>query len=108
MGILGGKVSFVEMRTYDLKIGTANAYASLYREEGYAIQKSHLGEPVGYYVSEVGDLNQIIHMWRYESLEQRSDKRTALFADPAWLGYVAKLGPMIVRQRNAILYEVLD
>ncbi|MED5541235.1 MAG: NIPSNAP family protein, partial [Actinomycetota bacterium] len=36
------------MRTYDLKIGTANAYASLYREEGYAIQKSHLGEPVGY------------------------------------------------------------
>ena len=85
MGILGGKVSFVEMRTYDLKIGTANAYASMYREEGYAIQKS-----------------------RYESLEQRSDKRTALFADPAWLGYVAKIGPMIVRQRNAILYEVLD
>jgi ribosomal protein L15E len=47
-------------------------------------------------------------MWRYESLEQRAEKRTALFDDPAWLGYVAKIGPMIIRQRNAILHEVLD
>ena len=50
-------MSFVEMRTYELKPGTANTYAALYLEEGFAIQKSHLGQPVGYYVSEVGDLN---------------------------------------------------
>ena len=100
-------MSFVEMRTYDLKIGTANSYAALYREEGYAIQKGHLGEPVGYYVSEIGDLNQIIHMWRYESLEERSEKRTALFSDPAWLEYISKIGPMIILKRNAILYVVL-
>ena len=55
-------MSFVEMRTYELKTGTANTYAALYLEEGFAIQKSHLGEPVGYYLSEVGDLNQVIHM----------------------------------------------
>ena len=95
------------MRSYALIIGTANSYAALYREDGYAIQKGHLGEPVGYYVSEIGDLNQIIHMWRYESLEERSEKRTALFSDPAWLEYISKIGPMIIRQRNAILYEVL-
>ena len=101
-------MSFVEMRTYELKPGTANTYAALYLEEGFPIQKSHLGEPVGYYVSEVGDLNQVIHMWRYDSLEQRTQKRTALFSDPAWLDYVSKIGPMVVTQKNMILNDILS
>ena len=41
-------MSFVEIRTYELKPGTANTYVALYLEEGFEIQKSHLGEPVGY------------------------------------------------------------
>jgi len=101
-------MSFVEMRTYELKPGTANTYAALYLEEGFAIQKSHLGEPVGYYVSEVGDLNQVIHMWRYDSFEERTAKRTALFSDPARLEYVSKIGPLVVTQRNAILNDILN
>ena len=40
-------MSFVEIRTYELKPGTAGAYVGLYLEEGFEIQKSHLGEPVG-------------------------------------------------------------
>ncbi len=101
-------MSFVEMRTYELKPGTANTYVALYLEEGFEIQKSHLGEPVGYYVSEVGELNQVVHMWRYESLEERTEKRTALFADPAWLEYVGKIGPMVLHQRNAIFNDIFD
>jgi len=101
-------MSFVEMRTYELKPGTVNSYAERYLEEGFAIQKSHLGEPVGYYVSEVGELNQVIHMWRYESFEERAEKRTALFSDPAWLEYVGKVGPMIVTQKNCILNDILS
>ena len=63
---------------------------------------------MGYYVSEVGDLNQVIHMWRYDSFEERTEKRTALFSDPAWLEYVSKIGPMVVTQRNAILNDILN
>ena len=63
---------------------------------------------VGYYVSEVGDLNQIVHMWRYESFEERAEKRTALFSDPAWLEYVGKVGPMILNQKNAIFNDIFD
>ena len=63
---------------------------------------------MGYYVSEVGDLNQVIHMWRYDSFEERAEKRTALFSDPAWLEYVSKIGPMVVTQKNAILNDILN
>ena len=101
-------MSFVEMRTYDLKVGSAGQYGELYRNEGYVIQSGHLGEPVGYYVTEVGELNQIIHMWKYESFEERTEKRTALFADPVWLAYVAKVGPMVLKQKNMFLFDVLS
>ena len=101
-------MSVVEIRTYELKPGMANSYVGLYLEEGFEIQKSHLGEPVGYYFSEVGDLNQIVHMWRYESFEERAEKRTALFSDPAWLEYVGKVGPMILNQKNAIFNDIFD
>ena len=43
-----------EMRTYRLKTGTLPAYLKLVEEEGIAIQKSHLGELVGYFYSEIG------------------------------------------------------
>ena len=76
-------MSFVEMRVYELKPGTANAYVGRY-------------------------LNQVIHMWRYQSFEERTEKRQALFSDPAWLEYVAKVGPMLLNQRNVILNDILS
>ena len=42
-------MSFVEIRTYELKPGTAGAYVGLYWKKVSKF-KSHLGEPVGYYV----------------------------------------------------------
>jgi hypothetical protein len=47
-----------EMRTYRLKTGTLATYLKLVEEEGIAIQKSYLGELVGYFFSEIGALNQ--------------------------------------------------
>ena len=47
-------------------------------------------------------------MWRYQSFEERTEKRQALFSDPAWLEYVAKVGPMLLNQRNVILNDILS
>ena len=53
---------FVEMRTYTLHPGKIAAYLGLYESEGMAIQKPILGRMVGYYSTEIGALNQIVHM----------------------------------------------
>ena len=97
---------FVEMRQYTLKVGAQGQYVKAYTTEGYAIQRRHLGEPVGYYVSEVGDLNQVVHLWRYDSFDDRTARRKALWADPEWLAYAAKLGGLVGAQKSTILYEV--
>ena len=98
-------MSFVEIREYQLVTGAVGEYLSAYREHGYAIQRSHLGEPVGWYTTEIGPLNQIVHLWRYESLEDRTNRRNRLFADPDWLVYVEIIKPLIVSQTSRILTE---
>ena len=93
----------VEMRSYTLQPGKIASYLKLYEGEGMAIQKRILGRMVGYYSTEIGPLNQIVHLWAYEDLKERAEKRAALAADPGWQAYVAKMIPMMVTQESKIL-----
>ncbi len=92
-----------EMRTYRLKTGTLPAYLKLVEEEGIAIQKSHLGELVGYFYSEIGPLNQIVHMWAFASLDDREARRVALAADARWQLFAPKIQALIEVMENKIL-----
>jgi hypothetical protein len=93
----------VEMRTYTTHPGKWREYLSLYEAEGLAVQQRILGRMVGYYSTELGELNQIVHLWAYEDLNERARRRTALMQDAPWLAYVAKMLPLLVRQESKIL-----
>ena len=93
----------VEQRTYTLEVGNVPTYLAMYQAEGIDIQRRILGNMLGYFSTEVGTLNQIIHMWGYDSFEERLRRRAALGAEPAWQAYVAKLRPLILKQENKIL-----
>lgn len=97
--------SFVEMREYDLVTGGVQRFLEAYRSHGYAIQRLHLGEPVGWYTTEVGALNQIVHLWRYSSFEDRATRRRRLFEDPGWLAYVSMIDPLLIAQRSRLMLE---
>ena len=93
----------VEMRTYTLALGATGRYFKLYGEKGLAVQKRILGHLVGYYSVEVGPLNQVIHLWAYDSLDDRAKRRAELWADKDWLAYVAEVGGLVTKQENQIL-----
>jgi hypothetical protein len=86
---------FVEERMYRLKIGAVPEYLKLYQDSGMAVQLKHLPHMVGYYFTEVGELNTVVHLWAYDSLDQRDKCRAAMQADPAWQAYVAKIHPLM-------------
>ena len=94
---------FFEMRTYQLKNGTLPEYLRVVGETGISIQKRHLGQLVGYYFSEIGPINQIVHIWAYTSLDDREQRRAALAADPAWQEFVPLIQPLIEKAENKIL-----
>lgn len=93
----------VEQRTYTTHPGKWRDYLALYEAEGLAIQKRILGRMVGYYRTEIGPLNQIVHMWAYQDLNEREERRDALAADPGWKAYVAKMLPMLQSMESKIL-----
>ena len=94
---------FVEERMYTLHPGKVPEYLKLYVEEGMAIQTRILPAMVGYYQTEIGTLNMVVHMWAYEDMKQRTELRAKMAADPGWQAYVAKIRPLIITQESRIL-----
>jgi hypothetical protein len=94
---------FVEERIYTLHPGKVPEYLKLYQEEGMAIQTRILPALVGYYTSEIGTLNLVVHMWAYGDLKARAEDRARMMADTAWQAYVKKVTPLIVHQESRIL-----
>ena len=93
----------IEMRTYVLHPGKAPEYLKLFEEEGYDIQVPIFGNLIGYFSTEIGPINQIIHMWGFESHEERDRRRAILQSNPEWLAFVKKICPLVQSQQNAII-----
>ncbi|WP_418321253.1 NIPSNAP family protein [Piscinibacter sakaiensis] len=69
------------------------------------LQNRHLGGLIGFYVSEIGAMNQVVHMWRYDNLGDREKRRAALDADPAWAEYRRAFAALdvVIDQQSQIL-----
>ena len=93
----------VEQRTYTCHPGKAGLYVKMYEEEGLAIQRPILGALLGYFTSEIGALNQVVHLWAYASMEDRAARRAQLLADAGWQTYMVKVQPLVLTQENKIL-----
>lgn len=93
----------IEERIYTLRPVAIGEYLRLYETEGLEIQKRILGRMVGYFVSEIGPLNQLIHLWAYDSFEERMQRRTELLADPGWQSYVARIKDLVLHQESKLL-----
>ncbi|MCV9961642.1 NIPSNAP family protein [Pararhizobium sp. BT-229] len=94
---------FYEIRTYRLKNGAIPAYLKVVEEEGIAIQKKHLGELVGYFFSEIGVINEIVHIWGFSGLDDREARRGRLTADPEWQAFLPKIRDLIEVAENKIM-----
>ncbi len=94
---------YVEERMYVLQIGKAAEYFRNYEDSGLKVQLKHLPNLAGYYVTEVGPQNMVVHLWAYDDLNQREKCRAALQADPEWQAYVTKNRPLMVSQETRIM-----
>ena len=61
----------LEIREYHVYTGKLPELVRLYGDEGIEIQKEVLGGFVGSYTTEVGELSTYVHLWRYDSFDDR-------------------------------------
>ena len=57
-----------ELRTYTTPAGMAPKLARYSAEIGRPIRGDDYGKLEGYWITEIGPLNQVMHLWSYEDL----------------------------------------
>jgi hypothetical protein len=93
----------IEERMYTLHPGAMRSFLEMVENEGLAIQKGYLGVPLGYFTTETGELNKVIHLWQFDSMGDRELKRARLAQDSRWAAFVGKVLPLIVHMENRVL-----
>lgn len=88
-----------EMRTYTTPAGKAPVLAELSADVARSIRGDEYGKLEGYWVTEVGPLNKCMHLWSYEGLQHREERRAALGQNDRWRNeYLPRALPLILRQ----------
>jgi hypothetical protein len=93
----------VEQRDYHVFTGKLPEVVRLYAEEGIAIQQEVLGGFLGAFTTDIGPLSTYTHLWGYDSLASREERRAALQARDDWKAFLGKVQPLIHTQQNRIL-----
>jgi hypothetical protein len=93
----------IELRTYTLHPGKSSDFLRIYVAEGLEVQTRVLGNLLGYFTTEAGILNQFVHLWGYDSFDDRLRRRASLLSDPSWQHYLELVMPLIQRQESTIL-----
>ena len=92
-----------EVRTYDIKGGSQ---AEVERRFGEAYEnRKKFSELAAFFHTEIGPLNQIVHIWAYESLAERDERRGKMAADPAWQAWIKVSSQYFVNMENKVMKE---
>lgn len=92
----------VECRQYRLNPGALPKYLSLFSSEAGVMDRL---EPYleGFWVAESGELNTVVHLWRYQDRVDRAVARTAMAADPNMQAFMAKVTPLLQSQNSMVM-----
>lgn len=92
-----------EMRTYTVHVGKMPEVVEAYRTLGWPVIERHPKKLVGYFLSDIGALNQLIHLWKFDDDADRRAFWKDLFADEDFMVFARTLRPLLQHQENRLL-----
>ena len=93
-----------DFRVYTLNPGATPDYMDGVRELGLPIRQRHGVTLSGWYHSDIGDLNQVVHIWGFKDLKHMKEAKAAVYADPDWTGkYVPRNRGLIQAQKTYLM-----
>lgn len=95
----------LDLRTYDFAPGDALRYLRLFGSEGLPIITRYL--PLGgYWMTEVGPLNRLRHIWLYRDMADRAVRRARMMDDAAWTEGFLPRGLALIRRQDSQIVTV--
>ena len=96
-----------ELRTYTLRAGTLADVVKAASTVSLEIRRNDYGKLEGYWLTEIGPLNQVMHLWSYSDLNERARLRAELGKNGRWNSeYVPLIRPNLLRQDIRLLNAV--
>jgi len=96
-------MAIYELRTYEVIPGKMAEIIELYRTEGYAAISGHPPKLVGYFTGDVGAINELIHIWKFDDDADRRAFWNGVFTDPKFMAFAKKVRPLFVSQKNKLM-----
>ncbi len=94
----------IDHRTYTAHPGKLNEFVKIYQELGWPLQTEYLGDCRGWYISmDIGELNQVVHLWGYKDITDRAERRAKMNADKNWQEYLRQATPLLQKMENKII-----
>jgi hypothetical protein len=98
----------VNHRVYTIQVRKMGEFLEIFNRLAMPIQLRHLNPPIGMFTTEVGALNQFVHIWEYENYSDFEKRVAARNADPEWGAYLKATVSLIVAQEDRMIRRVLS
>jgi hypothetical protein len=96
-----------ELRTYTVKPGALGDMVKAASTVSVGIRGNDFGKLEGYWSTEIGPLNQVMHLWSYSDFAERARLRAELAKNPRWSGeYIPLIRPFMMRQEIRLLNAI--
>ena len=92
------------MRTYDIAMGRITEYMDAVREVALPVRERYGVRLAGWYYTDVGIQNRVVHIWAYRDYTHFEEAREAFRSDERWVNeYLPRVRGIILRQENQMM-----
>ena len=93
-----------DFRQYTFKPGAIPDYMKAVEELSIPIRAKYGVKLAGWYYSDVGELNQVVHIWGYRDYAHLDEAKKQVAADPDWTGkYLPAVRGLIQAQKTYLM-----
>ena len=90
-----------ELRWYRSQAGRIGEWLREFK--GIMPTREKYSKNVGAWQTEMGQLNEAVHLWAYKDLNERAAVRAAAVADPDWQAFLGKALPLLQTMQSVVL-----
>lgn len=93
----------IEHRAYTLKPGNLERFYALQQERGFELVRPIMERLIGYFTVQAGPLDQIVHIYRFDSYDDWTRRLHGLYGVTALEPYFKNVRPLMLAQENRFL-----
>ena len=98
--------NLVDHRIYTIKLRKMPEFLEVFDRLAMPVLLHTLGTPLGFYMSHVGPLNQVVHLWGYDDLTDYEQRCRARDTHPDFPAYLSASEHLIEAQENRLIRRV--